>query len=136
GFQVQKARYALSRNDARMFATLDLSTPLAEGVSLCVGVRNSTDKSFPLGFCAGSRVMVCDNLAFRAELLVARKHTRFGRPRFHEAISKAIGNLDQFQQAESQRVHLLQTTAVGDEKAESLMLRAFEDGIVSHRLLP
>ena len=53
GFQIQKATYAVPRQNARMFATLDLATPLCPGVSLAVGLRNSTDQSFPLGFCAG-----------------------------------------------------------------------------------
>src|SRR4051794_40060146 len=78
GFEIRAAKYALSRGDARLFATMDLATPLSTGVSLAVGVRNSVDKSLPLGFVAGSRVFVCDNLAFRSELLVRRKHTRNG----------------------------------------------------------
>src|SRR5207302_10924481 len=41
GFQIQKATYALSRQNARMFATLDLATPLCTGVTLAVGLRNS-----------------------------------------------------------------------------------------------
>src|SRR5437867_1722078 len=78
GYQVQKAQLAVARNGHRFFGALDLSTPLVSGVSLAVGIRNSTDKSFPLGFAAGSRVFICDNLAFRSELMVKRKHTRFG----------------------------------------------------------
>ena len=47
GFQIQKATYAVSRqNNARMFATLDLATSLCPGVSLAVGLRNSTDQSY------------------------------------------------------------------------------------------
>src|SRR5205823_2581486 len=86
GFEIKAAKYALSRGDARLFSTMDLGTSLGSGVNLAVGVRNSTDKSLPLGFIAGSRVFVCDNLAFRSELLVRRKHTRFGQERFGEAI--------------------------------------------------
>src|SRR5437870_4863960 len=56
GFQIEKSQFAVSRSDARLFATMDLTAPLASGVSLAVGIRNSTDKSLPLGFCAGSRV--------------------------------------------------------------------------------
>jgi hypothetical protein len=136
GFQVSKARYALSRNNERLFATLDLSAPLAHGVSLSIGVRNSTDKSLPLGFAAGSRVFLCDNLAMRADLLVARKHTRFGQKRFREAICKAVGNLHAFQEAESRRITRFMNTEVNDGHAESMMLKAFEQGIVSAPLLP
>ena len=78
GFQIRGTKFALSRGDARLFSTVDLATPLSTGVNLAVGIRNSTDKSLPLGFCAGSRVVVCDNLAFSAELMVQSRHTRHG----------------------------------------------------------
>jgi hypothetical protein len=136
GFVVRSARYGLSRNDARMFATLDLEAPLADGVTLAVGIRNSIDKSLPLGFIAGSRVFVCDNLAFRSELLVSRKHTRFGRDRFGEAIAQAVQTLGQFREQESARIERLRLRAIDDTAAESYMLRAFERGVVSYRLLP
>src|SRR5262245_3706555 len=84
GYEVQRQQLALSRNDQRFFGTLDLRTTLAKGVTLAVGLRSSIDKSFPLGFCAGNRVFVCDNLAFRSELMVKRKHTINGERRFAE----------------------------------------------------
>jgi hypothetical protein len=136
GFAVRTMKFALSRGDARMFSTLDLDSPLAPGVSLAVGVRNSTDKSFPLGFCAGSKVFVCDNLAFRSDLLVRRKHTRFGRDRFEEAIAQAVQSLDGFRKAESERVRNFQLTDLSDQAAESVILRGFEKGLVTHRQLP
>lgn len=137
GFEIQKATYAVSRQGgARMFATLDLTTALSVGVTLAVGIRNSCDQSFPLGFCAGSRCFVCDNLAFRADLLVARKHTRFGQDRFREAIAQAVASLGQFQQVEAERIRRFQHLTLSDERAESLILRSFERGFVSYRALP
>jgi hypothetical protein len=133
---VRAAQFALSRGDARMFASMDLSTSLADGVTLAVGVRNSSDKSFPLGFCAGSRVFVCDNLAFRSELLVRRKHTRNGSERFREAIAQAVGSLEPFRQAEVVRIERMRTAEIADERAESLLLRCYERGLVSYRQLP
>src|SRR4051812_45363300 len=56
GFEVKASKFELSRGEGRLFATIDLATPLGSGVSLAVGVRNSTDRSLPLGFIAGSRV--------------------------------------------------------------------------------
>src|SRR5205823_2560781 len=97
---------------------------------------NSTDKSLPLGFCAGNRVFVCDNLCFRSELLVNRKHTRFGQERFAEAICRAVQSLHQFKVAEAARIRRFQLLGLTDTQAESLMLRGYEQGIVSHRLLP
>src|SRR5262245_61818487 len=52
GYRVASEKLAVARADARFFGVLDLETPLVEGVSLSVGIRNSVDRSFPLGFAA------------------------------------------------------------------------------------
>ena len=136
GFAVEKMRLALSRQGAQFFGTLDLRCPVAEGVSLAVGIRNSINQTLPLGFVAGTRVFVCDNLAFRSELLVSRKHTANGRVRFREAIAQAVQGLETFRTVESRRIELMRAVALTDVEAESFMLRAYERRIVSHRLLP
>jgi hypothetical protein len=136
GFSVERAKYALSGNNNRLFSTMDLSSPLASGVNLCVGVRNSIDKSLPLGFCAGSHVFVCDNLAFHSELLVCRKHTRFGQDRFQEAIVRAVQSLSQFQDAERVRIRRFQDTILREEWASHLLLKAYEQKLISHLVLP
>lgn len=136
GFRIERERLALSRGDARFFGTLDLASTVAPGVTLAVGIRNSIDKSLPIGFAAGARVFVCDNLAFRSEITIARKHTRFGSDRYAEALCRAVGGLAQFKEAEGARIRRFQLTDVTDIEAESLMLRAYECDVVSHRLLP
>jgi hypothetical protein len=136
GYVVRREQLGLSRNDARFFGVLDLGTALTSGVSLAVGVRNSTDKSFPLGFAAGSRVFCCDNLAFRAELLVRKKHTRYGEQRFAQAIAEAVTRLSDFREAEGTRIKAMQQREVTAPVADSLILRAFEKGIVTAPLLP
>lgn len=136
GFVVEREQFALTRNDARFFGTIDLRSPIVPGVSMAVGIRNSNDKSLPLAFAAGSRVFVCDNLAFNSEIVIARKHTRFGDQRFTEAVARAVQSLQQFQQAEGKRISRFQGTEISNIEAESLMLRSYERGIVSHRLLP
>ena len=136
GFRPTKIQLGLSRNDAQFFGVVDLESPVAEGVTLAVGVRNSVNRTLPISFAAGERVMVCDNLAFRSEIVVARKHTRFGADRFAEAIAQAVGNLSQFQQAEGQRIERFRRAEIPDTTAESLILRAYEREIISHYLLP
>jgi hypothetical protein len=81
-------------------------------------------------------VFVCDNLAFRSDLLVARKHTRFGHTRFGEAICKAVGSLTQFKEAERLRIKRFAETEITDQRAESMILRAYEQDIISHPALP
>src|SRR6266446_4433348 len=66
GFRPTKTQLALSRSDQQFFGVVDLESLVAEGVTLAVGVRNSVNKSLPISFAAGARVLVCDNLAFNS----------------------------------------------------------------------
>ena len=136
GYRVQAEKLAVSREGARFFGTLDLATPVASGVALAVGIRNSTDKSFPLGFCAGNRVFVCDDLAFRSELLVRRKHTLNGARNFSAAIAQAVMSLADFKTTEAARITAMMHTELRPELADSLILRSFEKGIISAPQLP
>ncbi len=136
GFEVTKTQLALTRDNARFFGTLDLRTPLATGVNLAVGIRNSCDKSLPVAFCAGSRVFLCDNLAFSSEIVVARKHTRFGQARFQEAMCRAVGSLHQYREAEAARITRMQHKSLTADAADALLLRAYEQQIVTSPLLP
>jgi hypothetical protein len=136
GYQVRTEKLALNREGTRFFGTLDLETAVGPGVHLAVGIRNSTDKTFPLGFCAGNRVFVCDNLAFRSELLVKRKHTRYGEQRFRQAIAEAVTSLGSFQEIETARIKAMMGYELTAEQADSLILRSFEKGIISAPLLP
>jgi hypothetical protein len=136
GYGIDKTSLALSGDDARFFGTLTLRTPLSDGVSLAVGLRSSTDKSISLQWCCGSRVFVCDNLAFTAETMIARKHTRFGIDRYQEAICKVVGELSDYRDYEAFRIREMQRREVTDEQAESVLLRAFELGIIGPHALP
>lgn len=40
-----------------------------------IGFRNSYDKSLALGMCVGSRVFVCDNLAFHGDITIHALHS-------------------------------------------------------------
>jgi hypothetical protein len=75
GLEVVKSEYVLAGNGMKMFGVWDLSTGNDE---LCwsIGIRNSMDKSMALGITAGTRVFVCENLAFDGEFVELRRHTK------------------------------------------------------------
>jgi hypothetical protein len=131
GFEPTKERLALSHQGKRFFAVLDLKSGLAEGVSLSVGIRNSLDKSFPLGFAAGSRVFVCDNLAFNAELLVRRRHTLNGMRNFGNGIAQAVGSLGSYMDSERLRIENLMVRTLTPLEVDHTILSAFRKGIIS-----
>lgn len=133
GYSIDREALGVMRDGSRFFGTLDLKSPIAEGVTLAVGIRNSVDQSFPLGFCAGSRVFCCDNLAFSAELLVRRKHTLHGERDFVRRIAEAVTGLEAFKGQEAARIDRLKAAELSLDRADALILRAYEKGIVGHR---
>jgi len=72
--EIVEEHHALASDGARYFGALTLRSPYGD-YSDIVGLRNSHDKSFPVGLAFGSRVFVCDNLAFIGEHVIKRKHT-------------------------------------------------------------
>jgi len=136
GFQVQRQQLALSNGGARFFGTLDLVAPIAEGVTLAVGIRNSIDKSFPMGLVAGSRCFVCDNLSFASTITIKHKHTRFGANRFQSRVATSVAGLQEYRELAAKRIEVFRNTDLSEDKANSLMLQAFENRVVNSRLLP
>ena len=101
GLDIIKTDYVLANNGNRMFGIWDLSGGSDE---LCwsIGIRNSMDKSMALGITAGTRVFVCENLAFSGEFVEMRKHTKglsYDELEFiaYRAMKKMIANLIKFQ---------------------------------------
>jgi len=136
GYAIARRSLSLSADNHRFFGTLDLTSGIADGVSLSIGVRNSTDKTFPIQFCCGERVFVCDNLAFSAEVVIARKHTRFGEMRFNDALSRSVLGLRQYTAVAQKRIEVLQHFDLSEDVANSYLLQAAERGVVGWRILP
>jgi Domain of unknown function (DUF932) len=135
GYTVQSMDLAVSKDGHRFFGTLNLDTVLVPGVHLAVGLRNSTDKSFPLGFAAGNRCFVCDNLAFAAATVVRKRHSKRGEARWGNAITTCIASLRSFAEMEAQRVKLMQHEEITEDRAHALILKAHLRDIVAHRHL-
>jgi hypothetical protein len=138
GYAVSKQQLAIADEGHRMFGTLDLAVLLHDevSVSLAVGIRNSTNKTFPLGFCAGNRVFVCDNLAFSAELLVRRRHTTHGADHFQRDIDSAVKRLGSFKDAERHRIETLMDRELTDDAALAVLVRAMESKVIAAPSIP
>jgi hypothetical protein len=70
--------YALSSNGQKMFGVITyrkIKQSPNEDLKLAIGLRNSLDSSLSAGLTIGSTVLVCDNLAFKGDITVMRKHT-------------------------------------------------------------
>ena len=75
GMDIVRSEYALAREGMQMFAVWDLDTG-TDDLCWSIGIRNSMNKSLALGITAGTRVFICENLAFDGEFVEFRRHTK------------------------------------------------------------
>jgi hypothetical protein len=76
GLQVRREQYAVQKQGAVLFGTLDLDWYDTGISAAAIGLRTANDKSMALQLAVGMRIVVCDNLAFAGDLIaLRRKHT-------------------------------------------------------------
>ena len=126
---VRDAAYSLARDGQRFFGLLELAGQDRPDYCLIVGLRNSTDKSFPASICTGSKVFVCDNLAFSAEVMIDRKHTKNIVRDLPGCVARAIGQIGELAGRQEQRIevykaHKLTRPEVNNFLVESVVARA------------
>ena len=131
GWNVDREDYALSKDTNRMFGVLGVSSRIADGVNLAVGIRNSTDKKFPAGLCAGDRVMVCDNLSFVSDVVVMHRHTPNILSELPVRIAQGIERLSQFVDHRASQIDQLKNTEISTDRARVLLTCLFEKGFVN-----
>ena len=72
GHRIVNEEYSLSRDGGKLFGAFTLDHATGE-LAWMIGFRNSINKSMALGITAGTRVFVCDNMAFSGSFIQFRK---------------------------------------------------------------
>ena len=139
GFHVDGETHALSHEGQRYFGVLQVrrpGVPERSDYTWLIGVRNSHDKSLPAGLVAGTRVFVCDNLAFSGEVKIQRKHTANVLRDLRHLIRDAVNQLsDSLVQIDRKFEHL-QSTIVRNPAAHDLMIKAVDQGAITVTQIP
>ena len=137
GLSVVSESHALGHGGDRYFGLLQVangSNP--DDYGLVVGVRNSHDKSFPASLALGSSVFVCDNLAFSAEVKLARKHTINIRHDLPSVIQRAVGRLGDLRNEQDGRYNAYKALGINDATAHDLIVRAIDARVLPVTKLP
>jgi hypothetical protein len=123
--------FALWQNGMRMFGVLELrngQTP--SDYALTIGVRNSHDKSFAAGAALGSKVFVCDNMAFSGEITFARKHTLNIARDLPQLVSAAIGRLVDLRGWQDKRIAAYKQYEMTDALAHDIIVRSLDRKVI------
>ena len=90
---------------------------------------------FPAGL-VGSRVFVCDNLAFSGEIVLARRHTRWILRDLPRLVMDGVGQLAGRWHSQEERYARYREAAHFDPKAHDLVVRALDAGAVTATQVP
>jgi len=137
GYNIVDSRHALSHNGQRYFGLLLLETTGMDGAyQWALGLRNSHDKKFKAEITAGSRVFVCDNLAFSGTVKAVRKHTRYVERDMQGLVSKAIGKLGDYFAVNDDRYSIYKSTELSENEFGGLIVSAIEARVIPVTRVP
>jgi len=137
GLRVAQQAHGVTHDGNRYFGLLEVANGHDDTeYARVLGVRNSHDKRFPAGVCAGSQVLVCDNLCFSGEITVARKHTRFVLRDLPYLVREAIGRLLGAWKRQDDRIAAYKGVRLSDMGAHHLTIGALDAGVISASRIP
>jgi hypothetical protein len=137
GMTVVNQAHALWSDGLRYFGLLEVTNGQPhEDYGLAIGLRNSHDKSFPAAIAMGSAVFICDNLAFSAEVTIARRHTRFIERDLPRIVHTAVGRLADMRGQQDERIRSYKETELADPAAHDLVIRAVDASVLPVTQVP
>lgn len=135
--EISNQKFGVAKDGALFFGLLEVKGPeFDKGYGLTIGLRNSHNRLFSAAIGVGSHVFVCDNLAFTADLVVFRRHTRFIMLDMPGVVSSAIGRLGDARVAQNQRIDAYQDAEIEDAQFHDLCCRCVQQGVVPPSRLP
>jgi len=136
GLQVEDERYALAREGNQLFGVLTCRNGHVDDWGLAIGLRSSYDRSLAVELVAGSRVFVCDNLAFHGETQRSRKHTVNVFRDLPDLIYRMLSDVSSMKDKMAQEIATMKITELSDQRAHDIMVRAIKAGALPASRLP
>jgi hypothetical protein len=127
--EIAEEHHAITEDGARYFGLMCLRSPYGDYTDM-LGLRNSHDKSLPIGIAFGSRVFVCDNLAFSADHVIRRKHTIKAKRELPALLADIIQPLKDQRQAQNQRLLTYQGAALSDQQADHAIMQMYRKDVI------
>ena len=136
GYEMSNVQHSISKEGNRYFGTMELKKGDAYGdYTMIAGIRNSHDKSFPAGLVLGSRVFVCDNLAFSGEVNYQRKHTTHIMKDLPMIMSRALGKLGDLRLKQDQRILAYKGHGFTNMEANDFLIQSYEAKVIPAQII-
>jgi hypothetical protein len=135
GHEIVGEHHGVTEDGARYFGLLSLRSTYT-GYEDTIGLRNSHDKSFPIGVGFGSRVFVCDNMAFIADHVIKRRHTANLKRDLPGLVGELIEPLALHREAQARTFERYKGALLTDQQADHAVLNMFRQGIINVQRIP
>lgn len=135
GHEVIEEHHAVTEDGARYFGLLTLHSDYGDYTDT-VGLRNSHDKTFPIGIAIGGQVFCCDNLSFHGEHVIRRRHTVKAKRDLPGLVAEVVEPLREVREAQRETFALYQKTALTDAAADHAIMEMYRQGIVNVTRIP
>jgi hypothetical protein len=130
GHEITEEHHGIMPDGLRYFGLLTLKSAHGD-YTHTVGLRNSNDKSWPIGIAFGSRVFVCDNTAFTGEKVIKRRHTPNAKRDLPALVAEAIEPLHEAKLAMSQQYNRFKAAELGDYEADAAIMQMYRDNVIN-----
>lgn len=132
---IREEQLALRRDGSVLFGVLQLAYGQSPDGAAALGLRTANNKTMAIQICAGLSVFVCDNLAFRGDMVaLRRKHT--SGLRLREELTGAVLRFQEHFGRLAGEVATLKNRKLADIEAKALLHDAFAKGLMPLRFLP
>jgi hypothetical protein len=135
GMHIQQEQFAIRRDGSVLFGVLQLAYGETQDGVAALGIRTANNKTMSLQICAGLQVFVCDNLAFRGDMIaLKRKHT--AGLNLKEELTVALVRFQDHFGRLTNEISTLKDRRLIDMEAKALIHDTFAHGLMPLRLLP
>lgn len=130
GHEVTEHHFGVTPDGMRFFGVLTLRSPYT-GYADVVGLRNSHDKSLPVGVSFGSSCFVCDNLAFVGDSVIKTKHSAKLKMRLPGMIGELIEPIAEQRESQHRKLLTYQETELSDDDADRAIMKMYREDIIN-----
>lgn len=135
GHEIVEEHHALDHDGMRYFGLMTLKSSHGYFTDT-LGLRNSHDKSFPVGVAFGAKVFVCSNLSFIGDHVIRRKHTAHAKRILPGLLMEIIEPLALQREAQARKFDLYKNSMLTDPQADHAVLTMYRKGIVNIQRVP
>jgi hypothetical protein len=130
GHEIVEENYGVTPDGARFFGVLSLRSEYGDYTDT-VGLRNSHDKRFPIGISFGSRVFVCDNLAFNGDHVIKRKHTANAKRDLPGLVAEVVEPLRDQRVAQALMFDTYRRTGLLEDQVDRAIMQLYRRGVIN-----